>query len=150
MARTLRVGGAVAAAGLAASLSIAPAQARESSPACSRLDAAVLYSTGIFREALPQMADQCSEVWGAARGVERGWIVASSCFRFSRVANCCPLAYPIVAAVGVAWAPVGLAVGPLLPASSRERLCEAESGEPPSRPDPRPARGDAVPGRDPR
>lgn len=123
MNRRLRLRTAVICTGLVC-LAAPALQAAEPSPSCGRFEAALLYSTGVFREALPQMADQCGEVWGPARGVERAWILASSCFRYSRVTNCCPLAYPIVAAVGVAWAPVGFAVGPLLPASKRSHLCE--------------------------
>jgi len=123
MKRTLGVLFAVVSAATV-SLAAPVAEAAEISPSCGRLEAAALYGSGIFREALPDMARQCGEVWGAAQGVERAWIVASSCFRYSRMSNCCLLAYPIVAALGVAWSPVGFMVGPFLPGSARARLCD--------------------------
>jgi hypothetical protein len=148
MARELRAlfFWAAATATMAGSAVAAPAAGEATS--CSRARVAALYSTGILREGLPQMARQCGEVWSEARGVERAWIATSSCFRLSRVTACCPLAYPVVAAVGLAWLPVGLAVGPLLSEPARAQVCEMPElppQEPADRPPDASGIGDGMP-----
>jgi len=151
MARELRALFLCAAATAALAGDALAAPATEKSSACSRTRVAALYSTGILREGLPEMARQCGEVWSEARGIERAWIATSSCFRLSRVMACCPLAYPVVAAVGVAWLPVGLAVGPLLSEPARARVCEVPEALPQEipadRPPAAPAAGDGMPNR---